>query len=205
MKHFIRLSGFVLAAVSAFGYTYPYSWPNGAGSWSGNGGSTFLLNVQNSPLSGDTYRYEVKATLTLKQSGGNYAVLFRASSNANAETSTGTYYSIEVQNPVFTGPDCSATLVYKKVINGQVSTPSAMTIPCRDQMVQRLISHSTGAAGVYVDNVWTLWMGDPDIAYTAGVPGVAGWYIPSVNGIRAEVGPFDGIGPNAVPVSGIGD
>src|ERR1039457_3216710 len=99
---------FLLASAAAFGtgYQYYYTDPltsintnnwilNGSGSATSSGfTSRFSGNIVSSGAitSRSIANYEVRMTLTLTQSGGNYEVLMRASENAVLDiTSVGTF------------------------------------------------------------------------------------------------------------------
>ena len=65
--------------------------------------------------------YQVNATINLPNntSGGNYGVMFRATSNAlMSSAGQGTFYLLELQNPTFSNGTCSATLAFYKVVGG---------------------------------------------------------------------------------------
>src|SRR5579872_1145469 len=59
--------------------------------------------------------YEVRATLNLKESGGVYTIYLHASPDAMAgPAAAGSFYAVELQNPVFTEKGCTATLAISK-------------------------------------------------------------------------------------------
>src|SRR5258706_3658400 len=149
------------------GYQYYYSdsltsintnnWiQNGSGSAGASGyTSTASGNLISSASisSRSIVNYEVRMTLNLTQSGGNYAALLRASDNAVfGNTSTGTFYALEVTNPTFTGGACSATLNGWKVVSGSATLFASTTIPCHNGMVVRAVIIPSILL-VYVDNI----------------------------------------------------
>src|SRR5712692_1077986 len=80
---------------------------SGLTSADGNGGS--LISTVSVPDGSNDY--EVRATVNLTASGGNYISYLRASANALlAAGNTGSYYAVEVVNPTFAGSSCSATM-----------------------------------------------------------------------------------------------
>src|SRR5712692_5965587 len=112
----------LLAAAAFAAYTYYYSdtlttistanWTQngsvtatGAGltATSANGGSL----ISKIAVPGGMSQYEVKITLTLAASGGTYVSYLRASTDAmSGPAAQGTYFSVELQNPTFSGGNC---------------------------------------------------------------------------------------------------
>ena len=135
----------------------------------------------------DPKQYVINTVLDLKTSGGSYAIFFRATTNSSF--SAGTYYSIELQNPTFTGSSCSATLVYSKVQSGSYTSLGVLTVPCRDQMAMRVVSHQTGAAGIFLDGSYMMWLGDSDIAYNLpnSHPAIGAREVPAGNVFIARI------------------
>ncbi len=65
--------------------------------------------------------YEVKMTLALTANGGKYYSYLRATSNTDADAGTGTYYAIVISNPVFSGGNCTATLIVDRANSGSIT------------------------------------------------------------------------------------
>ena len=128
----------ILAAGALFGaYQYYYSdtlTTINTANWSQNGSVTATAGgltattanggslISKVSVPDGTSQYEVKTTLTLTTSGGTYITYLRASADAmSGPTPRGTYYSVELQNPTFSGNNCIATLVVNKRQTGAVS------------------------------------------------------------------------------------
>jgi len=146
--------------------------------------------------------YEVKTTLTLTASGGTYVHYLRATNDAMTGPATqGTFYSVELQNPTFSGPACSATLAAYKRESGVVTLLGSAVVGCRNGMTMRTVFLSYGAMMAYTDNRMAMYIGGTS-SITSGKPGVGALNTPSGNSIaRAELGPLDRIGPNTAPAS----
>ena len=204
---------FLLAGAAAFGtgYQYYYTDPltsintnnwilNGSGSATSSGfTSGFSGNLVSSAAitSRSIANYEVRMTLTLTQSGGNYAVLMRASDNAVLDiTSVGTFYAVEVANPTFTNGVCSASLYALKVVAGSATLLSSTPIPCHNGMVLRVVMVPSGSTLiVYLDNVYYMAYSDAQ-PIASGAPGVTVLYAPSGNTIsQVQLGPWDSAAP----------
>ena len=64
--------------------------------------------------------------------GGNYSLYLRATQDALAgPAASGSYYVVELQNPVFTNGICSATLAAYKRQNGVVTALTSFALGCR--------------------------------------------------------------------------
>ncbi len=172
----------------------------GLTSASANGGSL----ISNAAVPDGSAYYEVKTTLTLTQSGGNYITYLHATSNAlSGPATTGTFYAIELQNPTFNGSSCTATLAVYKVINAAVTLLAASTVPCRNGMVIRAVYGSYNYLPVYVDNFQYALLYDQGIM--SGQPGVGVRGAPAGNGIQqAALGPHDVLAPAPVNTQLIG-
>ena len=213
---------FLLAGAAAFGtgYQYYYTDPltsintnnwilNGSGSATSSGfTSGFSGNLVSSAAitSRSIANYEVRMTLTLTQSGGNYAVLMRASDNAVLDiTSVGTFYAVEVANPTFTNGVCSASLYALKVVAGSATLLSSTPIPCHNGMVLRVVMVPSGSTLiVYLDNVYYMAYSDAQ-PIASGAPGVTVLYAPSGNTIsQVQLGPWDSAAPNAINAQTVG-
>lgn len=102
--------------------------------------------------------------LTLAASGGVYISYLRANSTAT------TYYSVELQNPTFSGGFCSATLAVNKVVSGVVTTLSSSLIPCFNGMQIRSTVRDTNLIIVRYGSVneVTFWVYDSSSPLTTG-------------------------------------
>jgi hypothetical protein len=80
--------------------------------------------------------YEVSTTLNVAASGGTYVTYLGASSNAlSGPSAQGTYYAVEIQNPVVNGASCVATMaIYQKDASG-ITLHSSFPVPCHSGMV----------------------------------------------------------------------
>jgi hypothetical protein len=197
---------------SSTGYTYYYTdsfTSINTSNWTQNGSVSILANWGLSATSSgggsliskvavqgpSTTNYEVSTTLSLKQNGGYYVQYLRASSNAL--TGTGSYYSVELQNPAINSSGlCSATLAGFQSINGTVTQIYSMPVVCHDGMQLRTMVVGSIA-------LTTLGTGGFTVALSSqlstGMPGVGGRSMPSTNAILlAQLGPWDNIAPSAV-------
>jgi hypothetical protein len=133
--------------------------------------------------------------LTLAASGGVYISYLRANSTAT------TYYSVEVQNPTFSGGLCSATLAVNKVVNSVVTTLSSSLIPCFNGMqIRSTVEQSSTIIVRYGDvNEVNFWVTDSSSPLTTGAMGVGGRSMPSGNSIaQVDLFPLDRIAPSPV-------
>ena len=164
---------------STTGYT---SWtPNGQGQFSAvnysansaTGGSL----ISAIPVPTASIGYEVNAHINLAQSGGVYTVYLSASSNAlSGPSPQGSYYAIELQNPVRTPTTCSANLLMYKRVNSVITLMWSSVVSCRgranpERPILRVIRRTSG--GIYVLDEWNnclIWASDT--AVPAGQPGV---------------------------------
>jgi hypothetical protein len=134
--------------------------------------------------------YEVKATLNLASgAAGSYVIYLRATSGSLlASGNTGTYYAVQLTNPVFSGSSCTAGLYVWRSLAGSMTLLSATTSSCFATTVLRAVIRGTTIA-VYSNNDITQLIGDSSItnrqpgfggsAMSGGtVPGVAfgGWF-----------------------------
>ena len=140
----------------AYSYYWTENWGSSiSGNWiqvgtiSASGGLTSASANVGSLIStlavpgGPSY-YEVKTTLTLTQSGGNYITYLHATYDALSGPATaGTFYAIELQDPTFNGSSCTATLAAYKVISAAVTLLSSSIVPCTNNMFLR------GVPGIY--------------------------------------------------------
>jgi hypothetical protein len=150
--------------------------------------------------------YEVKSTLTLPVSGGTYAQLVRATTDAKpGPVATGTYYSIEVQNPTWSGPYCSATLAVYKRVSNTVTLLTSTAINCYNGLTVRTIIRGTTMTIIYTSPYagtilsWPAAISVTDSSIAAGAAGVAAYNTPSGNAIaQTQLGAIDTIAPSAV-------
>ncbi len=165
-----------------------------------NGGSL----ISSVPVPDGSGNYEVTATLKLAASGGNYAVYLHAAPNSmSGPAATGTFYSVELLNPTFNGPNCGATLAIYQRTNGTVTQLATTLVPCRSQTSIRAVFVATGAILSYVDQMLYSYVTTTAIA--SGQPGVGGSQMPAGNSIiRVDLGPRDAGLPTAVARQSIG-
>ena len=183
----LRYLAVLVCAAPLFGaYTYSIwteSWGSTiSGNWTQNGtisasggltsasatGGSLISNVA---IPDGTSQYEVKTKIALAQSGGTYISYLRATSNAiSSSSAAGTFYSVELQNPTFSGSSCSAYLILYKVVSGVYTGLTATNVPCHNGVEIRAVYATSGQIIVYVDNLWYLYAIDTSI--TAGQPGV---------------------------------
>ena len=168
-------------------YTYDYASllnPYTSSKWTSNGTNSVSTNMYtssasnggslifNQALPAPANSYEVRYTLALNASGGNYITYLRATSNAQlATTSTGTFYAVEMTNPTLSQGNYSATLNIIKCVNGSVSTVHTNTVYPHNGSAVRIVFTAGNAIYVYVDNMWwASWSDSSPIA--SGQPGV---------------------------------
>src|SRR5260370_27463538 len=138
---------FLLAPALLATYTYCYSasfisvdtskwfWVGdvvapGTGGFVGPGANGSAL-ISNIAVPDGSSEYEVKMTLTLTTSGGNYITYVRASNDAlSGPVPSGTFYAVEVHNPTFNGSVCTATLALYRQLGGVTTQSFAPSIPC---------------------------------------------------------------------------
>jgi len=114
-----------------------------------NGGA--LISKLSAP--GGPNEHEVRSTLTLTASGGTYVQYLRASSDAmSGPAAQGTYYSVELQNPTFSGAACTGTLAVYQRVSGVVTLLASAMVPCKNGMTMRSVVLSYGAIMAYTDN-----------------------------------------------------
>jgi len=182
-------------------------YKNGDGSATSGLTSTGSVNLISKPAitPSSMTSYEVGMQLRLTQSGGYYAALLRASSDAVLSSyNTGSYYAVEVANPTFSNGICtSASLYVWKVIAGSPAALASTAIPCHTGMVVRAVMHPAGYIITYVDNVPYLWPNDTQI--TSGAPGVTVAFAPTANSIsQVQLGAIDTTPPNAINSQTVG-
>ena len=221
MKTVFAVTVFLAAAATeaqaAYTYYYADQVASANSNWTNNGTVTYANGGFTSASAGSLVStitppvyapdYEVYANIFLNASGGNYSFLLRASDNA-LPPSTGTFYSVELQNPTFSGGACTATLAFSKTVSGVTTTLSSGSIWCSSLVQWRIAirgttilvhQRATTASQMPANSTWTpvLWTGDSSI--TSGKPGLAVRGAPSNNYINwANLGPTDGTPPNAV-------
>ncbi len=115
----------------------------------------------------------------------------------------GTYYSIELQNPVFNGPACTATLAVYKRQSGAITLLGSALVSCKNGMTMRSVFLSYGSIMAYTDNRMALYVGNTT-SITSGKPGIGALNTPSGNSIaRVDLGPLDRIAPNTAPPASV--
>ncbi len=226
MRASILASLALLAGTAAFAaYTYYYSdtlttvnttnWTQNGSVTATSGGLTATTANGGSLISkvtvpDGTTDYEVKLTLTLATSGGTYVSYLKATTNAmSGPAPQGTYYSIELQNPTFSGGNCSATLAMNKRVSNVVTLLGSTVVACQSGMTIRSVysTYNTGTVLppilVYVNNALYLQVLDTNIA--SGQPGVGAFGTPAGNSIaRVDLGPRDRIAPGTITTQSVG-
>ena len=203
-------------ASSSTGYTYYYSelyssspYTFNAANWTKNGsigggnlwGLTFTSSsggslISKVPVGGpSSTQYEVNMTLTLNSSGGVYVEYLRATSNAL--TGTGSYFSVELQNPTFNSSGaCTATLAGYQSINSVVTQLWATPVACHDGMQVRTALAGNSAQITVDNNPYTAAFSSQ---LSSGMPGIGGRSMPNGNAVSmVELGPHDAIAPSPV-------
>jgi hypothetical protein len=133
---------------SSQGYTYySQSTFGDPGNWTSNGTVSTANNVFSSSSEGSWISntavpygrsdYEVRAILSLKQSGGKYVEYLHATSNAM--TGQGTAIQVMLNDPQFSNGGCTAALVVSDVVNGVSTQDGQWTVPCADGMEMRTV------------------------------------------------------------------
>src|SRR5271165_722558 len=148
------------------------------------------------PVPDGSSEYEVKAALYLKESGGVYTIYLHASSDALASpaAASGSYYAVELQNPVFTEKGCTATLSISKRSSETVTDLRSEPVACHDGMELRAVSATDGRIGVWLDH-WKLTMLE-DSEVASGQPGVGVRGAPAANSLSAVgLGQLDRLAP----------
>jgi len=165
-------------AAPAFASTYTYDYANllnpyNSSQWAFNGtgsGATGMFTSSNTStgaalifvggtLPSPSNGYEVRTTLTLTSSGGNYISYLHATTNSTLSSGNpGSFYAIEISNPTFSGSSCSATLNIYKQVSGSLQNPYSATVPCHNGMVVRSVVLSENVVAVYIANfkAWRL-------------------------------------------------
>ncbi|HYL35376.1 MAG TPA: hypothetical protein VEV17_05650, partial [Bryobacteraceae bacterium] len=205
------------------GYTYDYANllnPYNSSQWSATGSNNASSNMYTSSASNGgsliftsslpapSNSYEVRTTLTLTSSGGNYLTYLRASyGSLLASGNNGTFYAIEIANPTISGSSCTATLnIFKQTGANTLINPYSGPINCHNGMVVRAVVIPANAVAVYIDNrFYTSWGWGDSSPITGGQPGVGVSGAPSGNGISTiDIGHLDTIAPNALNVQQVG-
>ncbi|MGC9952640.1 MAG: hypothetical protein ABSF64_40425 [Bryobacteraceae bacterium] len=140
-----------------------------------SGGSLISKVAVQGPLSAN---YEVNITVALNASDGDYAEYLRATSNSL--TGTGSYFSVEPQNPTFNGTTgaYTATLAAFQAVNSSVTQLYSTPVACHNGMQVRTAILGTVAYIILDGN--TMWV--PGVT-VSGMPGIGGRNMPSTNAI----------------------
>ncbi|MGA3044868.1 MAG: hypothetical protein ABSF54_29175, partial [Bryobacteraceae bacterium] len=165
----------------------------GLSATSSGGGSLISKLAVQGPSSTN---YEVNTTLALKANGGYFVQYLRATSNAL--TGTGSYVSVELQNPTFNASTgaCAATLAGFESINGTVTQLYSTPVVCHDGMQVRTVVVGSTAL-LAVDGASYQFTFSSQLS--SGMPGVGGRSMPSASVIsQAELGPWDNVAPSPV-------
>jgi hypothetical protein len=159
-----------------------------------NTGSEAAL-ISSVPVPDGSTNYEIAATLNLTTSGGYYTLFLEASSNALlGDTTTGTFYAFDIENPTFNNGGCSATLEFYKVVNGSLTAIQQTTIPCGNGVTYHAVRTADGGVRFRVNGVEYVYFLDSQPIYGAG--GVGGFSMPAGNSIAlAQLGPLDTVAP----------
>ena len=139
--------------------------------------------------------YEVRASLSLKASGGVYTIYLHASPDAmSGPAASGSYYAIELQNPTFTEKGCTATLAISKRSSETVTSLHSQTAACNDGMVLRAVAGADGHLGVWLNHWNLITVDDSEVA--AGQPGIGARSAPAENSLSAvDLGQLDRLSP----------
>lgn len=175
--------------------------PDGLTSSGPNGGSL----ISKVPVPDGTSEYELRSVLRLVAPGGTYLHYLRASSDAmSGPAAQGTYYSIEFQNPTFSGGNCSMTVAAFKRVNGVVTQLGSTTAACWNGMVLRSVLVGSVIYN-YIDGQPSFWFPIEDASIVSGQPGVGVINTPPGNAIQqVKLGPLDRVPPNPVNPQSIG-
>jgi hypothetical protein len=150
------------------------------------------LRVESAPSRGSTFWFVLPFEKTDAKAG---------------PAAQGTYYSVELQNPTFSGPNCTATLAVNKRESGIVTMLGSTVVACHTGMTIRSVFRDDAASLppllVYVDNTPYLQISDWSIF--SGKPGIGAFATPAGNSIaRVDLGPLDRVGPSAFTMQDIG-
>ncbi len=191
-----------LASVNGNNWIENGSGSTGAAGLTSAGAAALISSAAVSPRS--TVSYEVDMRLALKQSGGYYAALLRASNDAILSgASAGTFYAIEVSNPQISGNSCAATLIAWKVQAGGATALTSTQIACYDGMVVRSVMLPNGYLLAYINGIPYLQVYDASIG--SGAPGVAVAFAPAQNSVSLlQLGAIDTVAPNAINAQTVG-
>ncbi len=75
--------------------------------------------------------YQLFGDLIMPTGGGTYYLYLRASSDARSGPNpTGSFYSVELQNPAWNGGTCTATLAIQKRVGGVLTLLGQTAVPC---------------------------------------------------------------------------
>ncbi len=203
-----------------YAYEYPSLLnPYNSSLWTSNGTSTPSNNmytssatnggslILNQGIAAPSNCYEVRFTLNLNGSGGNYFVYLRASSNAQfGSTATGTFYAVEITNPTLANGSYTATLNYWKVVNGTVThLGNDPVYPNAGATVFRIVMIQGNGIEVYQNNLFWNSYYDTSSPIPSGQPGVGVNSAPSGNGITAiDIGQLDTTPPYTVNTQLVG-
>jgi hypothetical protein len=186
------IGGCLVAQTSPYSYYFSDSlgsingnnWTTN-GTWGGSSNQASLISKVAVPSGGSgfgaSHEYEVNMTLNLTVSGGYYQQYFRASSNANFATSTGTFTMVQL-TPNFTSYGCVGTLTQWDVINGSATNVGQATVPCYNGMAVRSVMYGNTLATLIEGQVYATTSSNS----SNGQPGVGMADNPSGNGF-AEV------------------
>jgi len=166
-----------------------------------NGGSV----ISKVPIPDGSSEGEVLANVALGASGGAYTLYLQGSADARSGgTGSGTYLAFEMQNPIFTGTQCSADFAILQSQAGSVSLLGSFAHSCRNGMAIRMAVHS-GVLLVWPDQGTPLEFLLNAPASGAGQPGVGAHATPAGNAIsQVQVGAANRTLPAALDSRSIG-
>jgi hypothetical protein len=168
----------------------PGNWTAHGTLYSSGAGGSYIANPQyihESSNADGTDEYEIRSTLLLNTYGGGYFDQYvRASQDAWNQSGGGggTYFLIEMSNPVFGPTGCTATLAHYEVVNGAFTLLTSATVVCQSSMQIRTV--------VYSNLVATLIGGQVYISFTTltrGQPGFGSHDAPSGSIAEVDIGP----------------
>ena len=133
----------------------------------------------------NSYEYEVSSVLRIQVSGGNFIQYLRSlPTSLNFLTQSGPFFTVELNNPVFTATGCMVMLNFWQSDGTNATLKASSQVPCYDHMEIRTV--------VFGNYVWTMINGLVYSAYcdiTTGNPGIGLWDTPVGNGIeRVQIG-----------------
>jgi len=202
------------AQVSYNWYSVDYMTPFYGPNWTQNGSLTStssgttsttagsLISTVTAPTYPNDYQIQSYINLPSGVNGGNYGIMFRATTNAlwnPPSTAQGSFYIAEIQNPTWTGSSCSATLVLTKSVSGVVTTLYSAATWCSTSFALMV---TTNGSNILLDQngQYIAWVNDSSLA--SGQPGLSVRGVPSNGGQLGlmVLGPGDKTAPNPIDI-----